>query len=77
MLHRFCERNELEKGITATGLTGWINPIMTTGVPQTGDSSHTTLWTSMLLFSLAACIAMIIALKRQKETGDEAQLINP
>jgi uncharacterized repeat protein (TIGR02543 family) len=77
MLHRFCERNELEKGITATGLTGWINPNMTTGVPQTGDSSHTTLWTSMLLFSLAACIAMIIALKRQKETGDEAQLINP
>ena len=77
MLHRFCERNELEKGITATGLTGWINPNMTTGVPQTGDSLHTTLWTSMLLFSLAACIVMIIALKRRKETGDEAQPIHP
>ena len=77
MLHRFCERNELEKGITATGLTGWINPNMTTGVPQTGDSTHTGFWGSMLFFSLAACIALTITLKRRKEPDEKAQLIHP
>ena len=78
MLHRFCQKNELERGITTTGLMGWINPNRTTGVPQTGDSFHTAFWTSMMFCSLAACVALsIILIRRRKSDEDAAQLIHP
>ena len=49
---------------------GDVNPNMTTGLPQTGDSTHTAFWGSMLLFSLAACIALTITLKRRKDPDE-------
>lgn len=49
---------------------GDVNPNMTTGLPQTGDSTHTAFWGSMLLFSLVACIALTITLKRRKDPDE-------
>ena len=49
---------------------GDVNQNMTTGLPQTGDSTHTAFWGSMLLFSLAACIALTITLKRRKDPDE-------
>ena len=75
MLHRFIEKNELEEGITATGLMGWIDPRRILP-PQTGDAS-TSLWTSALLFSLA-CAAFTLTLKRKREEeAGGGQLVNP
>lgn len=70
---------DLTKKITSIRLTrnttvyaGWINPNMTNGVPKTGDSTHIGFWGSMLFFSLAACIALTITLKRRKEPDEKA-----
>lgn len=75
MLHRFIEKNELEEGITATGLMGWIDPRRILP-PQTGDAS-TSLWTSALLFSLAACAVLTLLKRRRDGEEAEANLIHP
>ena len=77
MLHRFCEKNDLEKGVTAAGGMGWINPDKTANIPQTGDAGNSGFWLSLLLCSLAACIALAAGLKRRGGNGgDDAQPIH-
>ena len=77
MLHRFCEKNDLEKGVTAAGGMGWINPDKTANILQTGDAGNSGFWLSLLLCSLAACIALAAGLKRRGGNGgDDAQPIH-
>lgn len=77
MLHRFCEKNDLEKGVTAAGGMGWINPDKTANILQTGDAGNSGFWLSLLLCSLAVCIALAAGLKRRGGNGgDDAQPIH-
>lgn len=64
--------------MTAAGGMGWINPDKTTNIPQTGDAGNGGFWLSLLLCSLAACVALsIILIRRRKSDEDAAQLIHP
>ena len=52
--------------------TGETDPDRTTGTPQTGDSFQPAFWTFLLIGSLAACIAVIIRVKRRRRSDKDA-----
>ncbi len=53
--------------------TGETDSDRTTGTPRTGDSFQPAFWTFLLLGSLAACIAVIIRVKRRGKNDENAE----
>ena len=81
MLHRFIENNNLvppavlpggDSGTTGTGSGGgWTQQVTS---PQTGDSSNTGLWFSLMLLSLSGIVALLVTekVRRRKMEDEEA-----